>query len=77
MRFLGVEVLIFASLIWVLGARAIMGPQLRRPKPQSLISMLRPYPISFKNFTPSQKRGLIWLLVTTALLGLLGLWFLG
>jgi hypothetical protein len=77
MQFLGVAVLIFASVIWILGGRAIMRPQLRRPKPQSLISMLRPDPISFKDFTQTQKRRLIWLLFTTALLGLLGLWLLG
>jgi hypothetical protein len=76
MQFLGVVVLIFASLIWVLGGNAILRPQLRRPKTQSLISMLRLYPISFEDFTQSQKRRLIWLLLSTALLMLLGLWLL-
>jgi hypothetical protein len=77
MQFLGVAVLIFAGLIWILGGRAIMRAGVRRPKSQSLISMLRSDPISFKDFTQSQKRRLVWLLFATALLGLLGLWLLG
>jgi hypothetical protein len=77
MQLLGIAVLIFAVLIWILGGSSIMRPQLRRPKPQSLISMLRPHPISFKDFTQTQKRSLLWLLFTTALLMLLGLWLLG
>jgi hypothetical protein len=77
MQLLGIAVLIFAVLIWILGGSSIMRPQLRRPKPQSLISMLRPQPICFKDFTQTQKRSLLWLLFTTALLMLLGLWLLG
>jgi hypothetical protein len=73
MHYLGVAVLIAASLIWITGGRAIMRPQLPRPKAESLISMLRPSPISLKNFTPSQKRRLIGLVLTTIVLTFLGL----
>jgi hypothetical protein len=73
MHYLGVAVLILASLIWIAGGSAIMRPQLRGPKAESLISMLRPSPISFKNSTPSQKRRLIGLVLTTIVLTFLGL----
>ena len=73
MRYLGVAVLIVASLIWIVGLRSIMRPQLRRPRPQSLISMLRPSPISFKNVTPSQKRRLVGLVFMWIVLTILGL----
>jgi len=64
---------IVAYSIWIIGLRAIMRPQLRRPRPESLISFLRPSPISFKNFTPSQERRLVGLVFTFILLGFLGL----
>jgi hypothetical protein len=73
MHYLGVAIIIVACLIWIIGGRAIMRPQLGRPKAQSLISMLRPSPITFKNFTPSQKRrfiGLVLIIIVLAFLGL-------
>jgi hypothetical protein len=73
MHYLGVAVIIVVSLIWVIGGLAIMRPRLSRPKAQSLISMLRPSPISFKDFTQSQKRRLIGLILTTIVLTVLGL----
>jgi hypothetical protein len=54
MQFVGIAVLVFAGLVWIVGGRAIMGSESRRPKPQSLISMLRPYPNSFKDLTQSE-----------------------
>jgi hypothetical protein len=73
MHYLGGAVLIAASLIWVFGFRAIMRPQVGRPRHKSLISMLRPEPISFKNITPNQKRSLFWLILTWFVLAFLGL----
>jgi hypothetical protein len=62
-----------AGILWIVGGRAIMRPQLRRPGGQSLISMLRPSPISLKDFTPDQKRRLIWLILIVVVLAFLGL----
>jgi hypothetical protein len=73
MHYLGVAVLIVASLVWIVGVRAIMRRQFRSPRTQSLISMLRPSPISFRNFTPSQKRRLIGMILTAIVLTFLGL----
>jgi hypothetical protein len=50
-----------------------MRHQLRDPRPQSLISALRPSPISFKKLTPTQKRLLVGIISTTILLTFLGL----
>jgi hypothetical protein len=55
MHVLGVMVIMIAGILWIVGGRAIMRPQVRRPGGQSLISMLRPSPISLKDFTPDQK----------------------
>jgi hypothetical protein len=73
MHYLGVAVLIVACLVWIVGIRAIMRHQLCDPRPQSLISALRPSPISFKKLTPTQKRRLVGIILTTILLTFLGL----
>jgi hypothetical protein len=73
MHFLGVAVLITAGIFWIVGGKTIMRPNLRRPGGQSLISRLRLSPISLKDFTPNQKRHLIWLTLTTIVLVFLGL----
>jgi hypothetical protein len=73
MHYLGVAILIAASLVWIVGIRAIMRPPFRSPRTQSLISMLRPSTISFKNFTPRQKCRLVGIILTTIMLTFLGL----
>lgn len=73
MHYLGVAVPLLTGLVWILGINAILRPLLRRPRPQSLISALRPSPISLKHFTPILKRRLVGLIFTTMVLGFLGL----
>jgi hypothetical protein len=73
MHFIGVVMLIIASIMWIFGGRAIMRPRLHRPRGQSLMSILRPSPVSFKDFPPNQKRNLVWLILTVVALVLLGL----
>jgi len=73
MHFLGVAVLLIAGLLWIFGGTAITRPRVQRERSQSLISWLRPSPISLKNLTSTQKRRIIGLIVTTAALIFLGL----
>jgi hypothetical protein len=73
MRFFGVIILLFAGSLWIFGGRKITRRSDHRSDSSSLISRLRPSPISLKDFTPTQKRHMIWLLVATGTLIVFGL----